>query len=583
MTNPSGPVRPQSSPLKRYGPIAAIVVVLVVIAGVVVLSGSEDDGGDSAETAGNGSSGTTPAASAIPITYQQAQADGTVADYTWVDNCDPETGRIKIPSVYAPPCVPKFEGDNGGATSQGVTGDSIKVVYYVAQQNADALAALAGATDEPEQTRQTVADYTAMLQDLFETYGRTVEIERFEATGAASDATAAQADATSIIEKKPFAVINGPTPPAYAEEMARAGIICISCGAAVPDQNYQDNAPYMWGQGPSTEQYLGNFADFIQHRVLGRKAEFAGDPEMQQKERVIGSVNYDQDPPVFNVIRQRILDCGGTLGYDPKVTETYLFDMGKMPDRAATIIAKMKAEGVTTVIFLGDPIMPIYLTQQATAQDYHPEWIIAGTALTDTTALARRYDQSQWAHAFGLSNLSARTPRELAGAYQLHEWYYGKPPVAVNTNGIILPPLNQLFLGIHMAGPDLTVETFRDGLFNYPTSGGGPTTPEIGYGPDTGFKMYGPNCEPDQLRPDYLTINDTTEIWWDAEATGVDEQGKEGKGMWTYANGGKRYGPGQMPATPTDAFKRENTVTLFETVPPEDQAPDYPSPNAAST
>ena len=31
---------------------------------------------------------------------------------------------------------------------------------------------------------------------------------------------------------------------------------------------------------------------------------------LRDKERVIGSVNYDQDPPVFNVIRERILECG---------------------------------------------------------------------------------------------------------------------------------------------------------------------------------------------------------------------------------------------------------------------------------
>ena len=46
-----------------------------------------------------------------------------------------------------------------------------------------------------EQTAQTVADYATMLQDLFETYGREVEIVRFEATGAGDDAVAAQADA----------------------------------------------------------------------------------------------------------------------------------------------------------------------------------------------------------------------------------------------------------------------------------------------------------------------------------------------------------------------------------------------------
>src|SRR4029078_5486438 len=93
-----------------------------------------------------------------------------------------------------------------------------------------------------------------------------------------------------------------------------------------------------------------------------------------------------------------------------------------------------------------------------------------------TTALARRYDQAQWTHAFGLSNLAARTPHELAGSYKLHQWYFGKPPVA-QTDPLILSPLSQLFLGIHMAGPNLTVETFKDGMFNSGTTGGGPTTP----------------------------------------------------------------------------------------------------------
>ncbi len=32
---------------------------------------------------------------------------------------------------FAPECYAPFEGDNGGETAQGVTADSIKVVYYL--------------------------------------------------------------------------------------------------------------------------------------------------------------------------------------------------------------------------------------------------------------------------------------------------------------------------------------------------------------------------------------------------------------------------------------------------------------------
>ena len=45
-------------------------------------------------------------------------------------DCDPTTGRIRFPTLSAPPCVKPWKdgADNGGATAQGVTKDTIKVV-----------------------------------------------------------------------------------------------------------------------------------------------------------------------------------------------------------------------------------------------------------------------------------------------------------------------------------------------------------------------------------------------------------------------------------------------------------------------
>ena len=63
---------------------------------------------------------------------------------------------------------------------------------------------------------------------------------------------------------------------------------------------------------------------------------------------------------------------------------------------------------MTSIIFSGDPIAPGTFTTEATNQDYFPEWIITGSALVDTTAAARSFDQEQWSHAFGISPLAAR-------------------------------------------------------------------------------------------------------------------------------------------------------------------------------
>ena len=117
----------RSNQLRRYGPVAIIVVLLVVIAGIVVVAGGEDDDDTAGESGTSGGSewtsvqGREPGApeptGEMPVTYAEAEEDGTLDDHTWSDTCDTDRGTITVPSVYAPPCVPAFEGDNGGATS----------------------------------------------------------------------------------------------------------------------------------------------------------------------------------------------------------------------------------------------------------------------------------------------------------------------------------------------------------------------------------------------------------------------------------------------------------------------------------
>lgn len=581
MTTLNGNQPNGSSPLKKYGPLIGIVVVLAVIAGAVVLLG----GKNSSDTTAGGSGGSTAPTgngSDAPITYEKAKAQGKEGSIEWVENCDPATGRIKMPSVYAPACVPKAPADNGGATGNGVTADKITIVNYIPPDNNDILSKFTANLDPKEKVAETGAKYAEMFSKLFQTYGRKVEIVNFDATGAPNDPIAAQADAVNVAENlKPFASLGGPVlTPAYAEELARRQILCLGCGISLPDQFYQDHAPYIWGAQATPEEFLVNLGDYITNRAVGRKASFAGDENMKNQTRKFGVVHFEQDPPVFSGLAEQVKACGSQRGWQAEVTETYTFDIGKMPERATTIIAKMKAAGVTSIVFLGDPIMPISLTQQATAQEYFPEWIVTGTVLTDTTVLGRFYDQKQWAHAFGISSLAARIPREKSEPWRIHQWFFGTTPAAENTNALIYVPLQQIFLGIHMAGPKLNAETFKQGMFNVPQSGGGTTNPHVSYGDHGYFKLADPGtCTSDRPRPDYLGVDDVTEIWWDVNADGPDEQGKtDKKGMWRYANNGKRYLPGTMPKTDVDAFKMENTVTIIENPPADEAPPDYPSP-----
>ena len=107
------------------------------------------------------------------MTPQRAELEGeTNVDFG--PDCDPATGKLKLPTVYAPPCVVPFDGDNGGATSPGVTGDSVKVIAYVSDPSIDpvgsSLIAGAGANLDPAVATQTMGDYAdvfnAVLRDL---------------------------------------------------------------------------------------------------------------------------------------------------------------------------------------------------------------------------------------------------------------------------------------------------------------------------------------------------------------------------------------------------------------------------------
>lgn len=557
----------RSSPWRRYGPLVAIVAVIAVGAVALLSTRGAGDGESSAPDT------EVVSPEDLPVTFAEAAEQGLSLDFG--ASCDTSTGRVAMPASVAPPCVPVFTGDNGGATAKGVTGETITLAYYVPPAGTDAQAALQGLVEDPEVVHRTRLTFLQMMNEVFETYGRRVEIVRVDASGQSNDAVAAKNDAVRIAEEiGAFAVIGGPAlSNVYASELASRGVLCIQCGLVAPDTTYQANAPYMWGTSATPEQFLVNVGDYVAGRLLGRKAVHSSDPAMRERDRVFGTIHLELDPPVFTEVEGVVEERGRARGYEAAAEETYLLDVARAPERATGIIARMKNAGVTTIVFLGDPTMPIYLTQAATQQGYFPEWIVTGTGFTDSTAVARLYDQRQWSSAFGLSTLPVRTPRQIGDAWTLHEWWTGEPPPAATTAPITLANLALFFSGVHMAGPDLNVETFRAGMFRLPPRGGTPATPHVSFG-DHGYFTDADGA----TRLDYLGVDDTTEIWWDADEPATDEGGRAGTGVWRYVDGGRRYLPGTMPDTDPRVFVEDGSVVEFteETLPPEDRVPDYP-------
>lgn len=577
----------------------------------------------------------------LPVTHEDARLAGTLDAYDWGDRCDTTRpyndtdttlARLAFPSTYAPPCVPVWGGtrpwvsaggttftDNGGATSHGVTAETIKVVFYLpAEQDIAKQLEQFGVMDGAEATLAGVRDLVEMSNHLYETYGRRVEVVPFHATGDGRSPSAARADAVRVVEMGAFASIGGPTQTsAYQHELARNAVLCLQCGYASTDGVLAEDAPYAWGYLATPDQLLFGTFGMGAATLYGNPARFAGDPAMRERPRRMGIVHYEQDPPIFGPLKNEAVESFRAQGNTVDTIIQYILDPNTLNAQAQAIVGRLKRDGVTSVVFLGDPLMPRLLTQQATKQDYHPEWMFTGTVFTDTSAVARLYDQEQMAHAFGASSSPARTAPEVSEAWRLHEWWYGTAPESPETLLFWGPVVQMLFLGIHMAGPHLSAETFAGGLFNYPPTGGtdtagldsidlflegylqGDTTPAVSWGPTEDGNI------------DYVAVDDFTIAWWDPDAVGPDENGDEGRGLWQYAGMGLRlpYSSPEPPASVGEDILFQTHLSglggelyeaaqafgvddmpiaddILETTPPLDTLPDYPrrpdSPAAAA-
>lgn len=548
------------SAMKRYGPFIAIIVVIAVIVGVVIAT----SGGDDNEATDNGNDVST---SGGPVVINDSNADSV----DWGPNCDVERQRVAIPLYSAAACVKPFTGDNGGATAQGVTADAIKVVVYIGDPDKNPLQAAtvrgAGADVSPSTAKETYQGYVDLFQEYYETYGRKVELTFFDGTGGPMDEVAARADAKAIADMKPFAVLNGANQtPAWSDELAANGIMCLgNCSLAVPRHTVIEHAPYLWGNGPNPEQAGRLTAKFVTELLADKKAEFGGD-DVNGKDRVFGVVHYDtvdgQQKRAFAETKQALNDGGVEIAADLP----FLLDIARAQENARTNIAKLKSAGVTTVIYTGDPLTPASLTKEATAQNYFPEWVIGSNVLVDIALFGRTYDQEQWQHAFGLALTPSRTNEDADDAYNFYRWGHGEDPPN-NTYGVIIVDPTILFLGIQMAGPDLTPESFQAGLFRSPILGGNPLAPRSSRG------NHG-------LWPatDYGGSDDAGILWWNPEAEGEDEVGVVGKGLYEYTKMGRRYTLDEMPTEDPGLFQEDGSITIFETIPEEYRLPDYPSP-----
>ena len=398
--------------------------------------------------------------------------------------CGPGVKQVTWLS-YAPPCMPLWRGNNGGATARGVTASTITLVFRK-QKDVDAQEA------EDPQIRDLQA-FIDLFNKNYELYGRKVALKVFTgqatATGEFANQSQAQtqADAQTAYDLKAFAEIAPGVGDigSWAAALAQKKIAALSMGLA--SQHVLDrDSPYAYANTVwHTAENWGHAAAGVAcSRMRGMPATFSGDPVYRRTNRVFGLVKANDDNwgPAGDVFQS---DSKKRCNLAIAQKSTYSPDVASGPQEAVSIVTQLKAAHVTTVITAADAITQGYLMQAADQQQYNPEWVVWETAGYQHTVQSK--NQKSMIELGVLGPDVRKDKQESWHVYQVAR--PGHTPESQSSASIL--PLDytfysvaNFFRAVQNAGPNLTPATLQAGWF----------APQETLGPRGLFK-FGPHSQ----------------------------------------------------------------------------------------
>lgn len=425
---------------------------------------------------------------------------------------------------YSPPCI-LFSGANGGATTMGVTDTEIVVAVRIqafASGLVDAVSKAAGAdlpAEDEADIRRTLEGLTEYFNRAYQFYGRKIRLEIYSGRGdvlrevLGGGQEGAQNDALKVAQEiKAFADVSAITPP-YIDALASRKVIAI--GAPYLSRSWmQARQPYVWSQFIDCSAIAENTTSYYLSRFAGKPAVNAGGSLNGQPRRlaiIVPNSSWYQDclQDGINKLRSGGVEADLVLNYVP--------DLNTMTTQSATIIPKLQQANITTVACFCDPLLMAVLTPKASEQRYFPEWVNTGVALTDQDIVGQLFAPDQWKRSIGPSYSGPSQPQGRGVGYQAYKAVRkDEPSIGVD---LIYAQLQMLAIGVQMAGPNLTPQTFAEGMFRYPERTGA-----------LGTWKFGPG--------DYTTSQDSREIYWDPNRRSA-QTNKPGAYVETEPN--KRY------------------------------------------
>lgn len=526
---------PTQRPLLRgYGPLACLLLAFVLMAAFVPTNArervtlAEGTGtspiGGSANTPGTvGSGSNAPAAvkGGTPTTGAQVAQPGQIPADT--KKC---AGKQVPGDPYSPACI-SFSGNNGGSTSKGITSSTITVAYRETNDPGfqQTLASIGGAqfADTPSDVERTINGLADYFNKHFQFYGRHLKFVFYKGQGSQTNELLgggqqeAGADALHVAgDIKAFADMSAATEP-YGDALSRQKVLNFG-EPYLSGKWFSQRSPYAWSVATDCTSVSNASAEIATKQMLGHPAIFAG-AEFQKTQRKLAILAPDN--PWYQECVDNAQSIFKAAGFGKQEAIPYQLNLSTLSSQAASIVSKLKADHITTVVCGCDPIFPVYLTQKADEQDYFPEWAVIGVALTDQDIVGQLFDQNEWQHAIGVTYLGKTLPYQSTLGYAAYKSVRSDEPATVVN--LIYAQMYMLALGIDLAGPDLTPQNFLKGMQSY--QGG---TGEFGtWGFPPGH---------------YTPTMDGAEIYWDPNAISP-YNGKQGAYIFASA----RYEPGHWP------------------------------------
>jgi hypothetical protein len=495
-------------------------------------------------------------------------------------NCDPSTKRVRYQNYAAPLCVKPWKqgDDNGGATAQGVTATTVKVVVLYGDLPEAQLATRGLYTNQatgennPNAPIDATKDVNEINMHVYETWGRSVEFTFVKTSGA--DEAAQRADAVKVASMKPFAVL---------DEATAIGTPPVGGGAVFEQAVKNAGVPLVLPQNttpePTSRQYSLLAAEFVGKQLKGGKAQYAGESLKDQPRRfgVLHASNFDID-----YFQQQLGKYGVKIAADAEYTvppgEVSLQTSSpEIDQQIPTLITKLKAAGVNNVIMMATHSVAGSASKAMKSQNWFPEITVTSFPYTDLDVLARAFDQDVWSHAFGLVWFLPG----VAGGYgtssvQSFQWFWGTDQGTRWDGASAL--LGGLYTVIQFAGPELdkeSVAAVAPRLRKARAGIGGAYS-------DSAFTFEVPPPAPDGG----VAIRGAALGWFNADAEGPGNYnlGLQGKGEYQYLDAGKRYVSGTIPTAKKRFFDTANSTATFPTLPSTEPTwPSYPCTGCPSS